>query len=49
MLASRFSSLRPVNSPSCRGSWPNARTIRTPDSVSWRYEVIEAIFSLVIR
>ena len=36
MLASRFSSLSSEKRRSWRGSWPNARTIRMPDSVSCR-------------
>ena len=35
----------PRSARSWRGSWPNARTIRTPDSVSCRYAVTFAIFS----
>jgi hypothetical protein len=49
MFASRFSSLSSAKRASCRRSCPNARTTRTPDSVSCRYAVIHAIFSRVAR
>jgi hypothetical protein len=49
MLVARFSSLSSANRRRWRGSCPNARTSRTPDSVSCRYEVIQAIFSRVSR
>ena len=49
MFASRFSSLSSAKRSRWRGSWPNARTIRMPDSVSCRYAVICAIFSRVSR
>jgi hypothetical protein len=49
MFASRFSSFSSENRRSWRGSWPKARTMRTPESVSWRYAVTPAIFSRVSR
>ena len=49
MFASRFSSLSSAKRSLWRGSWPNARTIRMPDSVSCRYAVTSAIFSRVSR
>ena len=49
MLAARFSSFSSANRRSWRGSCPNARTIRTPESVSCRYAVTSAIFSRVSR
>ena len=49
MFASRFSSFSSAKRVLWRSSWPNARTTRTPESVSWRYAVTCAIFSRVSR
>ena len=49
MFASRLSSFSSLKRSSCRRSCPNARTTRMPESVSWRYAVTNAIFSLVSR